>query len=141
MWLARRPRPLPRSSATITQSGARWSRRRGSSRSREDAGPARDLIRGRTAVLHRRSLGVIALALAWWVSPATAQIVDFGKYPDLKGQWRRVVTPGIPGQQGHDQTKPPGHGQQAPLTPEYEAIFDANLADQANGGLGNISSA
>jgi hypothetical protein len=92
-------------------------------------------------VLHRRSLGVIALALAWWVSPATAQIVDFGKYPDLKGQWRRVVTPGIPGQQGHDQTKPPGHGQQAPLTPEYEAIFDANLADQANGGLGNISSA
>ena len=92
-------------------------------------------------MLHRSALGAITLALACWMSPATAQIVDFGKYPDLKGQWRRVVTPGIAGQQGHDQTKSPGHGQQAPLTPEYEAIFDANLTDQASGGLGNISTA
>jgi hypothetical protein len=49
--------------------------------------------------------------------------------------------PGIPGQQGHDQTKPWGHGQQAPLTPEYEAIFIESLADQARGGLGLISTA
>jgi hypothetical protein len=92
-------------------------------------------------MLSRSSLGAVALAMACWMSPATAQIFDMGKYPDLKGQWRRVVVPGIPGQQGHDQTKPPGHGQQAPLTPEYEAIFDANIADQAKGGLGNISTA
>jgi len=80
----------------------------------------------------------IAIALAWNLSFAGAQIIDMGKYPDLKGQWRRIVVPGIPGQQGHDQTKPPGHGQEAPLTPEYQAIFEENLKDQASGGLGNV---
>jgi hypothetical protein len=30
-----------------------------------------------------------------------------------------------------------GLGQQAPLTPEYQAIFDASLRDQAKGGQGN----
>ena len=73
----------------------------------------------------------IAMAAACWMFPATAQIIDLSKYPDLKGQWRRFVVPGIPGQQGHDQTKPWGHGQQAPLTPEYETIFNESLADQA----------
>ena len=81
------------------------------------------------------------LALCGAALPAGAQVVDLGAYPDLKGQWRRVITPGIAGQQGHDQTKPPGRGQEAPLTPEYQARFEANLAEQEAGGLGNISSA
>jgi len=84
---------------------------------------------------------MIAIAMAWNLACANAQIIDMGKYPDLKGQWRRLIVPGIPGQQGHDQTKPPGHGQQAPLTPEYQAIFEENLEDQTRGGLGNISTA
>jgi len=84
---------------------------------------------------------MIGITLAWNLSFASAQIIDMGKYPDLKGQWRRIVVAGIPGQQGHDQTKPPGHGQQAPLTPEYQAIFEENLEDQTRGGLGNISTA
>ena len=29
-------------------------------------------------------------------------------------------------------------GQQAPLTPEYKAVLEASIADQANGGLGNF---
>ena len=29
----------------------------------------------------------IALATALLAAPAIAQVVDFGKYPDLKGQW------------------------------------------------------
>jgi hypothetical protein len=33
-------------------------------------------------------------------------------------------------------SKPPGAGQEAPLTPEYQAIFEANLKDQAEGGQG-----
>jgi hypothetical protein len=33
-----------------------------------------------------------------------------------------------------DPTKPAGAGQQAPLTPEYQAIFEASLKDQAAGG-------
>src|SRR4051794_25156980 len=85
------------------------------------------------------SFAAIALATTCWLSPATAQVFDYGKYPDLKGQWRRYVAPGVPGQQGHDQTKAGGHGQQAPLIPEYEAILDASIADQDKGGLGHMS--
>jgi hypothetical protein len=33
-------------------------------------------------------------------------------------------------------SKPWGPGQQAPLTPEYQAIFEANLKDQAESGQG-----
>ena len=36
-----------------------------------------------------------------------------------------------------DQTKLWGNGQQAPLTPEYQAMLDAGIADQVKGGLGN----
>jgi hypothetical protein len=37
---------------------------------------------------------------------------------------------------GRDPAKPQGLGQQAPLTPEYHAIFEARLADKAQGGPG-----
>jgi len=37
---------------------------------------------------------------------------------------------------GWDPTKPQGLGQQAPLTPEYRAKFEAMLADKGQGGLG-----
>jgi hypothetical protein len=43
----------------------------------------------------------------------------------------------VPGQPPFDPTKPWGLGQQAPLTPEYQAILEASIADQANGGQGN----
>jgi hypothetical protein len=92
-------------------------------------------------MLDRNAIAMTALAIAFWMAPATAQVLDFGKYPDLKGQWRRIVVPGVPGQGGHDQTKPWGRGQEAPLTPQYEAIFAASLADQDKGGLGLISTA
>jgi hypothetical protein len=48
----------------------------------------------------------------------------------LSGQWSKPQ--GIGNQ--WDQTKPPGRAQQAPLTAEYQAIFEASLADQAAGG-------
>jgi len=59
------------------------------------------------------------------------------KYPDWKGQWLRVRVPGVAGQPGYDPTKVQGRPQQAPLTPEYQAIFEASLRDQAAGGQGN----
>ena len=69
-----------------------------------------------------------------------AQSFDGPKYPDWRGQWRGFFSPGIPGQAsaGWDQTKPWGLGQQAPLIPEYQAVLEASLADQAKGGLGNF---
>jgi hypothetical protein len=54
---------------------------------------------------------------------------DEMKFPDWKGQWNRI---GGGGQ--FDPTKPPGRGQQPPLTPEYQAIWDAHLKEQAAGG-------
>ena len=89
-------------------------------------------------MLHRSLLGAIALA-ALSVSTANAEILDYSKYPNLKGQWNRFIVPGLPGQPSFDQTKPWGFGQEAPLTPEYKAVLEASLADQAQGGQGNFT--
>src|SRR5215813_8120845 len=79
-----------------------------------------------------RSLSAtIALAGLFAVDAAGAQ--DFLlKYPDIVAQWRRP--PGIGIQ--WDQSKRVGPPQQAPLTPEYQARYEANLADQKAGGQG-----
>jgi hypothetical protein len=84
--------------------------------------------------------GTIAIAIAVLLaSIATAQAFDDAKYPDFFGVWRRVNLR-VAGQPSFDPTKPWGRGQQAPLTPEYQAIHEASLADQANGGQGNWQS-
>jgi hypothetical protein len=74
---------------------------------------------------------VLGLSLCWSFSGARA--FDDDKYPDLSGQWLRTDT----GTPRYDPSKPAGRGQQAPLTPEYQAILEASLKDQANGGQGN----
>jgi hypothetical protein len=48
---------------------------------------------------------------------------DEQKYPALAGQWVRAHP-----RAQWDPSKPRGLAQQAPLTPEYQAIFEANLA-------------
>jgi len=87
-------------------------------------------------MLFRGSISTIAVA-ALVTSIATAQAFDDAKYPDLSGLWR-AVNLGVGGQAAFDPTKPWGRGQQAPLTPEYQAIHEASLADQANGGPGQL---
>ena len=87
-------------------------------------------------MLYRSLLAAIALVVLA-ASTAGAQIVDFSKYPNWKGQWNRFVVRGLPGQPSFDQTKPWGFGQQAPLTPEYKTVLEESIADQAKGGLGN----
>jgi hypothetical protein len=86
-------------------------------------------------MLKRALLGA-AVSAALCIANAGAEILDYSKYPDLQGQWERFIVRGVAGQPSLDQTKPWGKGQQAPLTPEYEAIHDASLADIAAGGLG-----
>jgi len=57
---------------------------------------------------------------------ALAQVIDFGKYPAFVGQW--------------DRTGPPNNWQlrgPAPLTPEYQKVYDASKADQKAGKPGN----
>jgi hypothetical protein len=81
---------------------------------------------------HRSLIGAIALAGS--LGAATAAFAfDESKYPDFGGQWRRP--PGIGIQ--WDPTHTVGRDQHPPLTPEYQAIWEASMADQANGGQGN----
>jgi hypothetical protein len=76
-------------------------------------------------MLYRCTTAAIALALALLTAIPAARAFDESKYPDLKGKWERDRAPRwVPA------------GETAPLTAEYQAIFDANLADQALGGHG-----
>jgi hypothetical protein len=77
-------------------------------------------------------IGTVALVMAVGVASASAQVPDLSKYPDWSGQWRRPPGVGIQ----FDQSKPLGLRQEAPLTPEYQKIYEAGLADQAAGGQG-----
>jgi hypothetical protein len=51
-----------------------------------------------------------------------AAFSELDHYPDWSGQWSR----GTPGA-SWDPTKPPGLKQEAPLTPQYQAIYETNL--------------
>jgi hypothetical protein len=86
---------------------------------------------------YQKLVGAIALAVALSVTSLGAQGFDDTKYPNLKGRWTRFIVRGVSGQPSFDQTKPWGAGQQAPLTPKYQAVLEASLADQAKGGAGN----
>src|SRR5262249_62327503 len=69
-----------------------------------------------------------AFAVALLATPSAAQVVDYGKYPNFKGQWIRG--PGSP------NNWIPLAGQ-PPLTPEYKKIWDDITADLKAGGPGN----
>jgi hypothetical protein len=80
----------------------------------------------------RSAISAMAVTAALAFAVADAAAFDETKYPDWSGQW---VRPRGTATQW-DQGKPPGLGQQAPLTPEYQAKLEASLADQAAGGQG-----
>jgi hypothetical protein len=80
---------------------------------------------------NRNSRGAIKLAAVGFAMAMTnVWALDDAKYADIRGAWTR------PGAAQWDPTKPGGLRQQAPLTPEYQAVFEANLADTAAGGQG-----
>jgi hypothetical protein len=76
-------------------------------------------------------IGIVAFSAALLMEIASATAHDETKYPDLRGQWTAVG-----GSVKYVPDKPRGLGQEAPLTPEYQAIFEANLKDMAEGGQG-----
>jgi hypothetical protein len=84
-------------------------------------------------MLFKSVICFISLAAAAIAGPVAAQQpFDESHYPAFAGQWQNTGRLGV-----FDQTKPPGRGQQAPLTPEYQKKFEANLADVAKGGFGD----
>jgi hypothetical protein len=77
----------------------------------------------------RSSLGAVVLAMAALGMAVTgARALDSAQFPEMRGAWQR------PGAAQWDTTKPPGLRQQAPLTPQFQAVFEANLAEAAAGG-------
>jgi hypothetical protein len=97
-------------------------------------------------MLYRSAILAVGMVVALTITIGAAQAFDDAKYPNFKGQWNRFGGPprpfnGLPGQLSFDQTKPWGPGQEAPLTPEYRAVLEASMADQANGGIGNYPQA
>jgi hypothetical protein len=73
----------------------------------------------------------LAGAAVLCVVAGLASAQDLSKFPDWSGQWKR--TSGIQ----WDPSKPLGPAQKPPLTPEYQARYEANLRDQEAGGQGD----
>src|SRR5437763_1933039 len=81
-------------------------------------------------MLHKWSIGALALAAALGLAVSAAHAFEDAKYPDWKGLWSGT------GGGNYDPSKPRGLGQQAPLKPEFQDVLEASLADQAKGGQG-----
>src|ERR1700733_12609557 len=77
------------------------------------------------------AIRVAAFSAALLMNIAGAAAQDMSKYPDLRGQWTAIG-----GSVKFVPDRPRALGQEAPLTPEYQAIFEANLKDMAEGGQG-----
>jgi hypothetical protein len=78
----------------------------------------------------RFPMGVVTVAVALAaLSPRAKALDDVSKYPDLTGKWELV---------GTHRWEYKGH--EAPLTPEYRTIYEANLKDMAGGGPGDMAS-
>ena len=92
-------------------------------------------------MLPQISSGAFALIAALMATMSAAKAADDAKYPNWKGQWD-TINHRLGGQViKFDPDKPWGPAQQAPLTPEYQKVLEASMADQALGGLGNYPTA
>ena len=90
-----------------------------------------DRSKGHEFMRYRIAVGGILLAAAMLMAPSGTRAQDAAKYPDWKGAWVRLddVSGG-----SFDPGKRPGRAQQPPLTAEYQAVWEANLAERARGG-------
>jgi hypothetical protein len=73
-------------------------------------------------MLDRRSIAPIAGA-ALLAAVVATHAQSASKFPDWSGQWNRVPDGDVP---RYDPTKPI-RKQQAPLKPEYQALFEASV--------------
>jgi hypothetical protein len=79
--------------------------------------------------MNQSTIGAMVLLVGLTFAVAAAQAHDETKYPDFSGQWSRGD-----GGAGWDENKKNGLAQNPPLTPDYQAIFEANVASVAAGG-------
>jgi hypothetical protein len=82
---------------------------------------------------HAGSCRLVAQAVAVLVASLTAaNAFDETPYPNWRGIWQQF---GGSRDTLWDPSKPAGSLQQAPLTPEYRAIYEATLRNEGQGGL------
>jgi hypothetical protein len=81
-------------------------------------------------------VGTVLVATLCATIGSGARAFDEAKYPNWRGQWSAPLAYRFGTNPSWDQTKAQGLAQQAPLTPEYQALHEASLADVAGGGTG-----
>lgn len=81
---------------------------------------------------YQSALRLVAKVAVLLATLTAAHAFDEAKYPNWRGLWQQL---GGSRNSAWDPGKPPGAGQQAPLTPEYRAIYEASLKNEAEGGL------
>jgi len=77
---------------------------------------------------YRSSIGSTAFIAVLVMTIAGVRASEQAQYPNWSGQWERI------GGGSFDPNKRPGRAQQPPLTAEYQAIWEANMAEEAAGG-------
>jgi len=90
-------------------------------------------------MLYGKVIGAITAVVLSLAPGDHLKAQDLSKYPDWSGQWKMTVNPTSQVAFGFnwDPDRGSGLAQQAPLTPEYQARYEANLKDQAAGGQGD----
>jgi len=83
-------------------------------------------------MLSRSLLGLVASTAVLLATLAVAQAFDESRYPNWRGPWQQL---GGSRNSPWDPDKPPGAGQDAPLTGEYQAIYEASRRIEADGGI------
>jgi hypothetical protein len=83
-------------------------------------------------MLSRSLLRLVASTAVLLATLAVAQAFDESKYPNWRGPWQQL---GGSRNSPWDPGEPPGAGQNAPLTGEYQAIYEASRRIEAEGGI------
>jgi hypothetical protein len=83
-------------------------------------------------MLSRSLLRLVANVAVLLATLAVAQAFDESKYPSWRGPWQQL---GGSRNSPWDPSKPPGAGQDAPLTGEYQEIYEASRRIEAEGGI------
>jgi hypothetical protein len=92
------------------------------------------------SAFHLFALAIVLTVTAGGAQSQNAQAQDKQaqekKYPNWKGEWATVI-PRLPGQNlRFDPNKSFGKSQEAPLTEEYQKIYEENLVEVAQGRQG-----
>ena len=83
----------------------------------------------KNARVRRAPIALIVCTAMLSMTSARVRAHDESKYPDMRAQWTRLGGPQF------DPDRPSNRGQQAPLTPEYQAILEGIYAARAKGSL------